>query len=117
WSGVGVTAVALGIGVGFALKGAAADNRAEEARGTYPPGTCPSLDSSSPCNEIDEALSDRESANKIANVSFIVAGVAAVATATMFFVWPRRHNGTAGHVQIVPIATRDTGGLMVNASF
>jgi hypothetical protein len=117
WSGVGVTAVAAGVGLIFALKGSSANSDAKDHAQTLPPGSCPSPENATSCAALEDSLSDRESANKIANISFVVAGVAAVATATMFFVWPRRRAETARHVQIVPIATRDAGGLIINASF
>lgn len=117
WTGVGVTALSAGLSVVFALKGSSAKDDATRAGASLGPKTCPSVENSSTCSDIDRSLSDRESANKIANVSFVVAGVAAIATTVLYVAWPRRRAQSGEHVHVVPIATRDAAGLLFNASF
>ncbi|HET7544055.1 MAG TPA: PEGA domain-containing protein [Polyangiaceae bacterium] len=116
WSGVGVTAVALGVGVGFAFKASAASDDFKSLDSTLGPNDC-SAPAAPACADLQKALDDRNAANRVKNVSFVVAGVAAVATASMFFLWPSRRGGTARELRVLPIATQNTGGLLINGNF
>jgi hypothetical protein len=117
WSGVGVTAVAASVGLIFALKGASANSEAEDAAAQLPPGSCQPPSASSLCSDLSQAYADRDSANQTANVSFVIAGVAAVATATMFLVWPKSTPASAARIHVLPLATRESGGLTIHATF
>jgi len=116
WSGVGVTAVALGIGVGFALKASSAGRDADKLGSTLGPNDCSPPEASS-CANLKRALEDHNSATKAANVSFAIAGIAGVATVAMFVLWPSRHTESAGGVRLAPIAAQNTGGLLVSGKF
>ena len=116
WGGVGVTAVALGVGVGFAVKSASANDDADSARSKLQPGDCASP-AAPACSELKQALDDHNSASKAANISFAVAGIAGLATAAMFVLWPSRHTERAGEVRLAPIATHNSGGLIVSGKF
>lgn len=121
-TGAGVTLVAGVTTLVFGLKGSSAANRADDARAEangYGPNACGSPMAAPPgvCASIKDAEDDRVAANRGANISLAVTGVAAVATATMFFVWPRKTAERAGTITIAPSASRDAGALFVNGTF
>ena len=117
WTGAGVTAIALGFGIGFALKSSSASDDAKNSQSQLAPGACASPAKASSCAALSHSLDDRNSANKAETISFAVAGVAAAATAAMFFIWPTRQSEAATHVHVVPVATLNTGGLIINGNF
>lgn len=121
-TGAGVTLVAGVTTLVFGIKGSSAGNRAEDARAEanrYGPNACgsPMAAPAGLCASIKDAEDDRVAANRGANISLAVTGVAAVATATMFFVWPRKTSERAGAITIAPSASRDAGALFVNGAF
>ena len=121
-TGAGVTLAAGVTTLVFGLKGSSAANRADDARAEanrYGPNACGSPMAAPPgvCASIKDAEDDRVAANRGANISLALTGVAAVATATMFFVWPRKTAERAGAITIAPSATRDAGALFVNGTF
>ena len=93
-TGAGLTAVAIGFGVGFTLRGASLDDdaatqRAEVAE-TLGPAGCGTLDAAqSACIKLNDTLDQRNGANAIGQGAFIAAGVLGVATVVSFLVWPR----------------------------
>jgi hypothetical protein len=120
-SGAGVTAAAGIATIVFALKGSAASDRADKARNeaaNYGPNACGSPLTAPPevCASLNQANDDRTHANRGANISLAVTGVAAVATATLFFAWPRNTSQTAT-LRLTPSAGRNSGGLLINGSF
>jgi hypothetical protein len=118
WAGVGVTAISLGAGIGFAFKGSSASSDAEGSQSKLAPGACfGSAASSTSCSTLSHSLDERNSANSAETISFAIAGVAAAATTAMFFIWPTREERTASRVHLVPIATLNTGGLTINGNF
>jgi hypothetical protein len=121
WTGVGVTVAAGVTTLVFALKGSSASNRADDARAqaaAYGPNACasPMAAPADVCASLKQANDDRASANRIANIALAVTGVAAVATATMFFVWPRTTTSQAA-ITLTPTATRSSGALLINGTF
>jgi len=117
WTGVGVTAVSLGLGVGFALKASSASKDAGNIQSQLPPGTCQLESNASLCASLEDSLNKRDNANLAATISFAVAGAAAAATTVMFLVWPTRRTEAAAQVHVVPIATLNTAGLVINGNF
>ena len=123
-SGIGVTAVAGVSTIVFALKGSSAANRADDARTAasgYGPNACgtPLTAPANICASLQKAENDRVAANRGANVSLAITGVAALATATMFIVWPRKAPTRTAMttITVTPTAGRNAAALLVNGTF
>jgi PEGA domain len=121
-SGAGVTVAAGITTLVFALNGSAAANRADDARAEanrYGPNACatPMAAPASVCASIKNADDDRVTANRNANISLAVTGVALLATATMFIVWPRRATGKSATLTVAPSASRNSGALVLSGTF
>jgi hypothetical protein len=120
--GAGVTVAAGVTSLVFVLKSNSASKRADDARAEanrYGPNACaePSTAPPSVCTSLKNAEDDRVAANKGANISLVVTGVAFVATATMFIAWPRKKTGDSASVTLTPSIGRDSGALLINGSF
>jgi hypothetical protein len=71
----------------------------------------------SKCSELANSYSSRDSASRVEAVSFAIAGGAAVATAVIYFAWPKREQHSSSQFQITPLAASHTGGLVLTGSF
>ncbi len=120
-SGAAVTVAAGVTTIVFALKGSSASNRADDAlaeAAKYGPNACatPMAAPASVCTSLRQANDDRASANRVANITLGVTAAAAVATATMFVVWPKKR-AEAGSVRIMPSVGWNAGGVMLDGTF
>lgn len=123
-AGAGVTAVAIGTGIYFAVKLSSEENRIDELRGLLAPydtggaQACyrPTTAVTSWCSE----LSSRNDARRVdisgERVAFISGAVVGVATLTAFFVWPRRP-ASGLSFQAMPQWSRTGGGLVLVGQF
>lgn len=120
-AGGALTAVAVGLGVGFRLKGSAAHDDAatslDAATSKFGPAPCSSAQgaSSSLCAEVRSKRDEGDSANGISNVSFVAAGVLGVGTAAAFFLWPAESSARA--VRATPWTTGNASGITLQGSF
>jgi tetratricopeptide (TPR) repeat protein len=129
--GAVVSATAAGIAVGFALKGAAADDEADKLREQTQregdqalvavnrqcsPSAMPRPAS---CDELGAKLDERVSANKTANAALWVAGISGVVTIATFFLWPseKREPAKSGAVVVEPWTQPGVPGIQARASF
>ncbi len=123
WSGVGLTAIALGLGIGYTLKKSSASDDATTLKATavseHGVGGCadPVAAQSGTCLDLRDAIDRRDSAGKIATGAFISAGVLAVGTAAAFVFWPARSSGAAQSAMLVPSFSTRGGGLTLTGSF
>lgn len=123
WTGVGVTLAAAGIGSLFAIKASSANDDAKNARfslGTQANRTAcdaPSPESASACNDLSSALDRRNSHHRAQNISFVVAGVSAVATAILFYAWPTARDGARSALRVAPSLSPSVSGLDIYAVF
>lgn len=87
-----LTLTAVGIAVGYALKGKSADDAAGDIREALgaEPWLCrlDSVQQPPSCRLLDETLEDRNAANKVANVALGGATVLGAATLAAFLFWP-----------------------------
>lgn len=123
-AGAGVTVVALGIGIGYALRGSSAGSDADDARAhaTVEFGIAPCATSagqhSAACDSLRSALDRRETSDRIANTSFLIAGVAGVSTALIFALWPAHRNPQTGRaLRMSPLIGRSSAGAVVTLGF
>ncbi|MBI5535957.1 MAG: hypothetical protein HY898_24770 [Deltaproteobacteria bacterium] len=128
-AGAGLTAISLGVGIGYALKKSSADDDAKSllasAVQSYGPAPCyqPQAGAVGACEAVRDANDRRNSAGKIETVAFVSAGVFGAATIATWLLWPSkkksettsaRATGTsAATATIVPTV----GGLAVIGSF
>lgn len=107
-----VTAISLGVGVGFTIGASSADSRADRARNVlvdssaYPSGACaaPTSMLAGPCGDLSDAVSAAKSRRGIATVGFVGAGVGAAAFAATWVLWPKS-KAPSNALAVVPIAT------------
>lgn len=106
-SGAGLTALALGFGVGLTLQGVSLDDDAstERARVNEKFGTAgcsPANGMQRECVKLNDTLDRRNRTNAIAQGAFIGAGVLGAATLVSFFLWPRSQTSVAPYATIGP---------------
>jgi hypothetical protein len=124
-AGAGLTAVALGMTIGFALKGAAATSDRRElqrqADALYGPSACASGSSGSSalCADLDAKSHDRASAYRIANATFFATAVFAVATVGTLLLWPEERRPAPSGARLRPgaWAAQGAAGLQVDGRF
>ena len=100
-SGAALTAVALGIGIGYSIARYRAADRANEARdsirraGLDTEDACrnPAAAVESSCRSLAAANSDGTHASQVATVGWSAAGVAAAATLATWLLWPSAPSG------------------------
>lgn len=120
--GSALTLLAVGTGTYFGISSRSARKDAEglasQIEEKYGDNGCATADgaASSLCSSIVAKGNDKHDAGRIANISFAVAGVAAVATGLTYLLWPRSKTPTSAFV-MVPIATPNSGGLSLQGDF
>jgi len=121
-TGAGLTAVALGVGVGFKLEGSSANSDADDfltrAKSQYGSSPCsgPPGSSSDLCVQLANKRDERNDANLISNVSFYAAGALAAGTLGMFLLWPSEPE-RAGRLKASPWVSPSARGLMFGGNF
>lgn len=116
-TGAGVTVVAAGIGVVFALKASSDGNNATNIGRTLGPVECSAASNAATCSDLANSLSSRDKARRAEAVSFGVAAGAAIATTVIYLAWPERQKTKSGQIQLTPLATSQAGGLILSGSF
>jgi PEGA domain len=122
-TGAGLTAVSLGVGVGFAVKASSANSDAQDALAgletQFGASPClnPTPSAASGCSRVASLRSDRNSANEISTVAFVTSGVFAAATVATFFLWPRRTASSTAALRFVPALSRQSGEVFMMGSF
>ena len=93
-AGAGLTAVALGVGIGFAVDAGSADSNASDLRAqsvnNVGPNGCATNPSASVCVSLRDANDHASRSRTISTVGFIGAGVFGVATLGAVLLWPKR---------------------------
>jgi len=118
WSGVGVTVAAATLGTIFAFKSSAAKSDADaHARQVGTGGCVAGTASAEACSALEHSLNDRNSASRVANASFAVSGVAALATVGIFFLWPSRHSERTASYSVSPVLSPALNGIDFHAEF
>jgi hypothetical protein len=69
------------------------------------------------CTTISERQSDRTHAAKTFNVMMPIAGVAAVTTGLLYFLWPTEGQPAARQARLTPVASQSFGGLELGGAF
>jgi len=104
-SEAGIAVAALGVGIGYALRKNADDDRVAAAQqkvgqssnACSPPTPLPA------CRELAEAIDDSNQAGRVSNIAFATAGVAAVAAVVTFVVWPAQESpGVSVGARVAP---------------
>lgn len=107
-SGAALTAVSLGVGIGFQLRASSAqsdaDDLAKKARAELN-GNCPSGSATPTCSELESALDRRDESQTIRNVGFVAAGTFAVATVATYLLWPEPKKEAGKRRALSPSAT------------
>jgi hypothetical protein len=110
WVGLGATAGAFALGIGFAVAAKNKDNDAAQLVG--PRLAACSYEASLPvCAQARDAVHQRDTMNTVSTVAFVSAGVFALATGG-YFLFSRTHG-----VAIVPYGGVRNGGLAVSGQF
>jgi hypothetical protein len=114
----GLALASAGVWLGFALRGASLQRRADEllAEATGAPGGAACANPSALCNELRDVSDQRASANTIALAGGIATGVAAGAFAATWFFWPKRSHAAAP-LALVPSWAPDHAGLEFRGDF
>jgi len=107
-SGAGLTVLAAGFGVGFAIQGNSLDEEASAQRAqiseVFGETACAAgSPSNRACAKLNDTLERRNRSNAIAQGSFIAAGVLGAATVATFLFWPKQSS-------ITPYANIGPGG-------
>jgi hypothetical protein len=102
---VAVTAAALAVGVTFAVAGSQADDRVARANDRVDrvasqsgvPAECSVAtgDVLESCNDLSDAVDDRNRYRLLSTVGFVGAGVGAIATLATYLFWPERSSNLA----------------------
>jgi hypothetical protein len=114
--GVALTVATATTAIVFAVKASAADKRASDHL-SQAGGACAPTNDSTECQAARSDIADRNRDNKVANITGVIAGVAAVATGAVFFAWPKDHGPTKATVRVEPIGTTNFGGVMLHGRF
>jgi hypothetical protein len=120
--GAGVTAGALGLGIGFAIDSSTAHDSSLDAlsaaRARFGAGSACAAEpgaGSAECEELASLRDRRTRSGNVANASFIIAGAAAVFSIGAYFLWPKRTaHATA---RLIPVVGHRHGSLLVTGSF
>lgn len=120
-----VTAISLGVGVGFTMSASSADGRADDARTSIassapnPDGACtaPTPSVASTCDDLSKAVSDAKSDRGIATAGFVGAGVGAAAFAATWFFWPKAPAATHAFHVVPSMTAHGDGSLLVTGLF
>jgi hypothetical protein len=116
-SGAGLTALAVGFGVGLSLQGASLDDdaaaqRMQIAQQLGPTACARNTSMARACVKLDDTLDRRNRANAIAQGSFIAAGVLGAATLATYFLWPRTQPAVVPYASIGPTGDGAQLGLV-----
>lgn len=120
--GGAVTLVAAGTATYFGLKARSAKSEAEDfaskVEDKYGNNGCVTADgaASDLCTGIADSRNDQRDAGRIANISFAITGVAAIATGLTYLLWPRSKAPTSGFI-VVPHASPTNCGLNLQGDF
>jgi hypothetical protein len=107
----GITVISAGMWIGFALEGASLQ-RQEERLKPQIQGNCFGAEADSPlCAELRDTSQRRATANQVATIGAIAAGVSAVAFAASWLFWPKTAPGTIGTSLLVPRVGSDGTGV------
>src|SRR5512133_925062 len=119
--GGAVTALAGGTALVFGLKARGDKDDAQslsgEATSRYGASACTNPPDPALCANIREKWDAHDSAAKVSNVMLPVTGVAALATGILYFAWPSRSGSALQNLSLVPIAERNTRGLLLQGGF
>jgi hypothetical protein len=120
-AGGAVTLLAAGTGTYLGFKSRAAssdiDSLVTQAKAKYGDYGCANAGAgSSLCTSLAEKNNDKRDAARLANFSFAVAGVAAVATVVTYALWPKPKTPSSAFV-LVPTVSPSTGGLSLQGDF
>ena len=120
--GGGLTAVALGVGIGFSLKGSGHEGDRTDllvaAESDFGPSPCAGSGSSrAVCAEIRDAADDRNGARGIANVAFVATGVLAAATLGAFLLWPSSGDASSTALHVAPVIGPGRAEVGLGGSF
>jgi hypothetical protein len=111
-----VTAAGLGLGVTFLLKANAQSDHIDQLNAGFGPHEdCydPPESLHQRCDELRQALIDKNDYQNFAVAGMIVAGVGAASLVTTWLVWPTEHVNQSAHIQIIPTI----GGAVVRGAF
>jgi hypothetical protein len=117
-AGASLTAIGLGVGIGFLLDSSSAESEAEDLREQaildVGPGGC--AGSSAPvCTDLKDANDRADSSRTVSTVGFIGAGVSAAATVAIYFLWPDEKSQRA--VRVTPSVAERSAGLSILGQF
>jgi hypothetical protein len=111
----GVALVAAGVWIGFALHGAALQREADDMNARVG-GSSGCLQPTPACAELDDVGHRRVTANTIALVGGVSAGVSAAAFGATLLLWPKA-KGTDARAEIVPTWSTDRAGIEWRGTF
>src|SRR5262249_49279194 len=107
-AGGAVTAGLLTVAIVERVRGSNAEDDASQHRAEAAATlghNCPVDSTLTACHSLTSALSDRNDANQISTWTFVGAGIAAAATATLYFMLPRARRVDADTVARISVVT------------
>ncbi len=116
-AGAGLTAVALGVGIGFLVDAGSADSNASDLKKKavqqVGENGCAANPDASVCASLRDANDHASRSHTISTVGFVGAGVLGVATLGAVLFWPKHHDQTQGRkshgVDVSPVVLGATG--------
>jgi len=107
----GLTVISAGVWLGFALEGASLQRQEERLRPQVQ-GTCTGAETpDSLCGQLLDTSQRRATANQVATIGAVAAGVSAVAFVASWLFWPKTAPGTVGASLLVPRVGADGTGV------
>jgi len=123
-AGAAVTIVAASGALFFGLKSSSANSDAmsalAQARAQFGNDPCSSAagSHSAACAQVHSKLDDRTSASHWATASLAVAGVSALTTGALFFLWPQREaDSNAGALRLLPAVQQGSAAVVLTGQF
>jgi hypothetical protein len=107
----GLTVVSAGVWLGFALEGASLQRQEDRLRPQVQ-GMCTGADApESPCGQLLDTSQRRATANQVATIGAVAAGVSVAAFVASWLFWPKTAPGTVGTSLLVPRVGADGTGV------
>ncbi|MEZ4222331.1 MAG: PEGA domain-containing protein [Polyangiaceae bacterium] len=112
--GAALTAIGLGVGIGFLVDANGADDDAKsqlkDMEAQLGPNGCAANADAAICSDIIDSLEHRDSSRKISTAGFIGAGVFGVGTLAAFLLWPEGDSKTTARVRTPQLSISPTTG-------
>ncbi len=120
-AGGALTAVGLGVGIGFTVAKSGAQDDADKLRedsiAQVGKNGCATQPDTQVCTDLRNANDKVDKDGTLATVGFISAGVFAAGTVATYFLWPEESKAEGKAVRLVPQLGPGHAGLLLNGRF